>query len=120
MRNLCGSIQGRKVSLSFHHGREATVGRADPAAVPVADEVPPDQGLQMLNGHGLRFDAVIEQLSFHPGPYALTAGVVVTAAAVAVHALADAMLFHRGPIGPAGVLGASVRVDDGASFAVPC
>ena len=60
---------------------------ADSAAVPVADEVPPDQGLQLLNSHVLGGDAVIEQLTLHPGPHALTAGVVMTAATVAVHAL---------------------------------
>ena len=38
----------------------------------------------------------------------------MTAATVAVHALADAVLFQCGPIGPAGVLGAPVRVDDGS------
>ena len=87
---------------------------ADSAEVPVADEVPPDQGLQLLNSHVLGVDAVIEQLTLHPGLHALTAGVVMTAASVAVHALADAVLFQCGPIGPAGVLGAPVRVDDGS------
>ena len=52
-------------------------------------EVPPDQGLQLLISHVLGGDAVIEQLTLHPGPHALTAGVVMTAATVAVHALAD-------------------------------
>ena len=56
----------------------------------------------------------IKQLTLHPGPHALTAGVIMTAASVAVHALADAVLFQCGPIGPAGVLGAPVRVDDGS------
>ena len=100
------------VPQTLQRGREAVVGGADPAAVPVADEVPPDQGLQLLNSHVLGGDAVIEQLTLHPGPHALTAGVVMTAATVAVHALADAVLFQCGPIGPAGVLGAPVRVDD--------
>ena len=74
---------------TLQRGREAVVGGADPAAVPAADEVPPDQGLQLLNSHDLGGDAVIEQLTLHSGPHALTAGVVMTAATVAVHALAD-------------------------------
>ena len=69
---------------------------------------------KLLNSHVLGVNAVIEQLTLHPGPHALTAGVVMTAATVAVHALADAVLFQCGPIGPAGVLGAPVRVDDGS------
>ena len=83
------------VPQTLQRGREAVVGGADPAAVPVADEVPPDQGLQLLNSHVLGVNAVIEQLTLHPGPHALTAGVVMTAATVAIHALADAVLFQR-------------------------
>ena len=79
------------VPQTLQRGREAVVGGADTAAVPVADEVHPDQGLQLLNSHVLGVDAVIEQLTLHPGLHALTAGVVMTAATVAVHALADAM-----------------------------
>jgi hypothetical protein len=36
------------VPQTLQRGRETVVGGADPAAVPVADEVPPEQGLQLL------------------------------------------------------------------------
>ncbi len=38
----------------------------------------------------------------------------MAAAAAAIHVLADAMMFHRGPIGPAGVLGTSAGVQEAA------
>ncbi len=75
------------VPQTLQRGREAVVGGADPAAVPVAAEVAPEQSRQVLNSHVFGGDAVIEQLTLHPGPHALTAGVVMTADTVAVHAL---------------------------------
>lgn len=39
---------GGKESLTLQSGWEAVVCGADPAAAPAADEVPPDQGHQLL------------------------------------------------------------------------
>ena len=60
IRQLSGGGESGKISLAFHDRREAAVGGADAAAVPVTHEVPPDHGLQFLNGQALRIKTVVE------------------------------------------------------------
>ena len=63
----------RSLSLLFCNGtpfqQGAAIGGANAVAVPVAHKVPPDQGLQFLNGKALRVEAAIEKFALHPGPH---------------------------------------------------
>ena len=53
MRSLSGFSQSRIVSVAFDSRRETTIGGADSAAVPVADEVSPDHRLELFEGEAL-------------------------------------------------------------------
>ena len=75
---LCGRNQSSIISLPLYQRRKTTIGRADPAAVPVDHEVAPDHRLYHLDGEALGINAVVEQLALHPSPHAFAACIVVT------------------------------------------
>ena len=68
---------------------------------------------EFLHGQLFSVQAVIEQFALHPGPHTLAAGVVVASAAGTIHALADVVLGDGLAVGGAGILAASVGMDDG-------
>ncbi len=75
--------------LRFDQERKASIGGTDSTAVPIAEEVPTDKGLQLLHSHLFRIAAVVGRPSFHSGPRAFAASVAVTASARVVHLLED-------------------------------
>ena len=56
---LCSILQWFIVSLTLNHWRKASIGWADPAVVPVTDEVSPDDCLKLMRGHCFRIIAII-------------------------------------------------------------
>lgn len=105
-------IKGLIIKQPFHHRGKPTISRANSPIIPVAEEIPPDERLEFLHGHILRIAAVIKQFRLHSGPHAFTAGVVVTSAASAVHALLYAKFADGIPVKLAGILAASITVDN--------
>ena len=100
------------VALSLHHRRESAVGRTDPAVIPAAEKVAPDQFFELGDWNLPAVKAAVEQLFLHPCPHTLTACVVMAASSGAVHAL-DEIGFLNGPaVQLAGILAAAVGVEN--------
>ena len=77
------------VSLPFDRRRQSAVCAADPAVVPVAHVIVPNERFQLLHGIFLRIDPAVEQFAFHASPHGFSPCIVMAASAGAVHALRE-------------------------------
>ena len=90
--------------LSFDHRSESSISGTNPPIIPVADEISPDDWLEFPGTHFFCTITAIQQLGFHSGPHALTAGIVVTSPSCSIHTLLYFIFANRIPVYLAGIL----------------
>ena len=116
VERLSSDWKGGIIELAFEHGRKSIVGGKDTSIVPVAHEVTPDHGTELLDGEILRFPiSGVEEFLFHSCPHAFAASIIVTPTAGAVHALPDAAFVDGQTIFFTCILASSVGMDDGSA-----
>ena len=96
------------VSVQFYPWWHPAYGGADTAIIPIRFIVSPDKALYLGGGHLGGITSAIEKFFLHPGPHALTAGIVMAPAAIAVHALDKAVPLHSCTVIIAGILAPTV------------
>lgn len=85
------------------------------AIIPIIFIVSPNKALYFNGGHLGGIISSIEKFFLHPDPHALTAGIVMASAAIAVHALDKAVPLHSSTVIIAGILTPTVRMDYGST-----
>ena len=76
------------IPSAFNRRRQSAVCGANSAVIPVAHKISPYHRFQFFYGVVFRFPiSAVKQFFLHPCPEAFTAGIIVTSAAGAVHAL---------------------------------
>ena len=103
------------VPLPFDRRRQSAVRAADPAIVPVAHVIVPNERFQLLHGIFLRIDPAVEQFAFHPSPHGFATRVVMATPTGAVHALRETKDAERVPELSACILTAAIGVTDRAA-----
>ena len=117
-KRLGGGWKGGIKELALEHGRKPRVGRKNAAIVPIAHEVTPDHGTELLNAVILRFTiSGVEEFLLHSCPHAFAASIIVTSAAGTVHALPDAAFADSQTIFFTCILTSSVGMDNSSAQA---
>ena len=117
-KRLGGGWKGGIIKLALEHGRKPSVGGKDAAIIPIAHEVTPDHGTDLLDGVILRFTiSGVEEFLLHSCPHAFAASIIVTSAAGTVHALLDTAFADSQTIFFTCILTSSVGMDNGSAQA---